>query len=53
MFLQGFVAFHKQRVVFDGQHTSCKKLNAGVPKDLILGLFLFDIYIKCVFRPLI
>ena len=41
-----FLNRRKQRVVLNGQLSTWKNVNAGVPKGSMLGLLLFMIYIN-------
>ena len=44
--LEDFLKERKQRVVLNGQVSTWKNVNAGVPQGFILGLLLFLIYIN-------
>ena len=44
--LTNFLKKRKQRVILNGEHSTWKNVEAGVPQGAILGLLLFLIYIN-------
>ena len=44
--LKDFLKFRKQRTVLNGQHSSWRDLNVGIPQGSILGPVLFPVYIN-------
>ena len=46
LLLKDFLKSRKQRVVLNGQHSSWKDVNAGVPQGSILGRLVFLVYIN-------
>ena len=46
LLLKDFLKSRKEQVVLNGQHSSWRDLNAGVPQGSILGSLLFLVYIN-------